>query len=832
MLSPKLKQQVSNLWDMFWSAGMTNPLTSIEQITYLIFLKRLEALDAQRLKEGKSSLYGPRLHCELDHHPQDKVGVKRMALSGVDQQQYNGCEGHGTCSWTYLSGLSTITDSQTQRTITPYDHMNSYVFPWLRVLHNTLRDMNHSAGNSAILGAPMEDAFFQFPKDKIQLFQDAVEAVDRLFAGVSHASGEDLMGDIFEFLLSEIHTSGKNGQFRTPRHIIRFLLELVQPELGHLLIDPTAGTAGFLINDLQYLKRQYTSEEQYVLEWDGTPHRTILDKLVKPEEQEHWNRCMQGEFFVGYDNDRTMVRIGWMNMILHGIENPHVMLRDTLGRSLTREESGRYNRVVANPPYTGTIDKADLYLDFERFPKNPRKANEAITYKTELLFTWLILDLLVPGGKAAVIVPEGVLFGSTGAHKELRRQLLFDHFLEGVISLPAGVFQPYTGVKTSVLIFQKGAGKTARGRPPRTEHVWFYEVASDGYDLGAKRDPDYTHNDLWDALYKWPEKVVDSSAYFQPEVFDARWRALDSKLRELFPKETRGLHDADLGIHELFGFSTPDPKVIEQQIIEQQLPRIKQLYRQRLDAIEAQITTRPNSPKSVRDLFERDLHGLDQLFRAAIDKMLENKKQYKTNPTFGRDRLQPLLDASTKWYRQHIQERIDHITDNIGLFAPERTPVSTIDWQTEINSIVHEFAKLDGYDIKLRTIKVTKREDALPEPKSWLAPVRVLLQNDEWQSSDDSLQGSHDADGRIRPEYLADDRIYDDTEQNIIKKDLLDPNCIEANDYNLSAGRYKPFKPVTVEYDPPAKLIRELQDLEGQIMARLGSLLEMVEGRG
>lgn len=832
MLSPKLKQQVSNLWDMFWSAGMTNPLTSIEQITYLIFLKRLEALDVQRIREGKPSLYGPRLRCELDHHPQDKLAVEQVAFDGEDQ--YNGCLGHGTCRWSYLSTLSTITDSKTQRTITPYDHMNSYVFPWLRVLHNTLREMNHSAGNSAILGAPMEDAFFQFPKDKIQLFQDAVEAVDRLFAGVSHASGEDLMGDIFEFLLSEIQTSGKNGQFRTPRHIIRFLLELVQPELGHLVLDPTAGTAGFLINDLQYLRREYTTEEQYVLEWDGAPHRTILDKLTKREELEYWNKCMQGQFFVGYDNDRTMVRIGWMNMILHGIENPYVMLRDTLGRSLPRDESGRYNRVVANPPYTGTIDKPDLYLDFGRFPKNPRKTNEAITYKTELLFTWLILDLLVAGGKAALIVPEGVLFGSTGAHKELRRQLLFNNILEGVISLPAGVFQPYTGVKTSVLVFQKGAGETVKGRPPRTEQVWFYDVESDGYDSSAKRNPDYKSNDLWDALYKWPDKIANSTDYFQPDLFDARWRALDDKLRELFPEETRGIHDADLGIHELFGFSTPDPKMIEQQVIEQQRPRIAQLYMQRLDTIESQVAARQNNHKNVHALFEQDLGSLEQLFRLAMDKMLENKRQYKTNPTFAREHLQPLLDDFKTWFREHIQERIESIEElnNIGLFAQKRTSAPTIDWQTEVNAIVREFARLDGYPIKLRTIEVTKREEPLPESKSWLAPVRVLLQDDEWKNPDGSIQGSHDAQGTIRPEYLADDRLYEDRELNIIKKEFLDPNCVEANDYNLSAGRYKPFKPTAVKYDPPAQLIRELQDLEGQIMTRLGSLLEMVEGRG
>src|SRR5581483_11284734 len=326
MLSPKYKQQVSDLWDMFWSSGMTNPLTAIEQITYLIFLKLLEeVVEEERIEAGKPSLYGPRPHCELDHHPQDGVNPNQ---SQEAQPAASGCPGHNTCRWSYLRRLSTTTDTKTGRNITPYDHMNGYVFPWLRVLHDTLRSFNHNTNSSQMLSAPMEDAFFQFPKDKTALFQKAIDAVDNLF-DVSAVSASDLMGDIFEYLLSEIQTSGKNGQFRTPRHIIRFLIGLVKPRPGQKLIDPTAGTAGFLINDIQYLKQLCTSEENYVFEWGGTAHRLICDKV----SDEVWHEYMSGEYFVGYDNDRTMVRIGWMNMILHGIEDPHILLRDTLGKS-------------------------------------------------------------------------------------------------------------------------------------------------------------------------------------------------------------------------------------------------------------------------------------------------------------------------------------------------------------------------------------------------------------------------------------------------------------------------------------------------------------------
>ena len=830
MLSPKLRQQVSALWDMFWSGGMTNPLTSIEQITYLIFLKRLELLDAERREAGKPSLYGRRPDCDLEHHPDDKNEIdQQLPLHVLDPAPYNKCQGHGTCRWRYLRYLSTSGGSKSQRLITPYDHMNTYVFPWLRVLHKTLAAFNHNANGEHILDAPMDDAFFLFPKDKTAIFQNAIEMVDNLFKDLGHAGENDIMGDLFEFLLSEIETSGKNGQFRTLRHIIRFLIQLLQPEVGDFIADPTAGTAGFLINTIQYLKQEYTSEESLVLEWDGTPHRTYGERIL--ELKATWEDIIQGKYFVGYDNERTMVRIGWMNMILHGIDTPHIELRDSLGRSLHDTESGKYDRILANPPYTGTIDKKDLHRT--RFPSNPRKSTEAITNKSELLFTWLILDLLAPGGKAAVIVPEGVLFGSSNAHKELRRQLLFEHNLEGVISLPSGVFNPYTPVKTSVLIFQKGSEKTAKGKPPRTRQVWFYEVTHDGYDLGAKRNPDYSRNDLWDALYKWPERQEPSTEYYQPLLYDARWRLLDDTLLKIFPELRHGFTSGrEYGIDELFRFPDSDPKLAERQVSEQQRPLIERLYQQRLDASEAWLVAAANPVRNVRAAFEQDLSALDRLFREMMDAVLENKREWKANTTFGRDKLQPMLTEISKAARDTLPERVEQLGDNIGIFAQDALQIPNIDWPAVVGAIVREFAKLDGYAIKLRTLEVFKQEEPLPESKSWTASVRVLLRNDDWHSPDDTLQGSHNEQGEVRLEYLQDPTIYENEQDNIIKKELLDPTCIEANDYNLSAGRYKPFNPVTVESEPPNKLIRELQGMEEQILHRLGKLLEMVEGRG
>jgi type I restriction enzyme M protein len=853
MLTPKLKQDVQRLWDMFWSGGMTNPLTAIEQITYLIFLKRLsEKVDVERKDQGRPSLFGPRPNCELEHHPADSVGFDDRPPLDVDTPRFESCRGHATCKWSYIRDLSNFTSAETQQTISPYEHMNRYVFPWLRVLHTTLLNTNHTtASDSSVLNAPMEDAFFQFPKEKTAMFRRAVQQVDNLFKNVSQHDENDLMGDIFEFLLSEIQTSGKNGQFRTPRHLIRFMNELIQPELGMKILDPTAGTGGFLIDGLQYLRKQWTSKEISLFEWDGTPHRLVRDLVVTEEDEDIWRKGLDGSNFVGYDNDRTMVRIGWMNMILHGIENPAFRLRDTLSKSLPIEgESNSYDRILANPPYTGTIDKNDLNDNSSRFPRNPKKISEPITNKTELLFTWLILDLLQAGGLAAIIVPEGVLFGSTGGHKELRRELLFQHELQGVISLPAGVFNPYTGVKTSILVFKKGGGieegMDIKGQPPRTEKVWFYEVASDGYSLGAKRDPDYTRNDLWDALAKWSERATDSLAYYQPVIFKARWRRIDEQMLKIFPELRHGWEPGtEWGIHELFSNQlfteegpyglepTADPDLITERIKEVQQPRLHRLFQLRLEATEAQLRTKVNNGRGKRNPFEQGLRDLEQLFNRKMDEMLENNREYKNNPIYARDALKSCISKALASAQEQMEEHEKRVANanNIGIFAQEeKAPDETVEvnWEQQAEYIVREFARIDGNDIVLRTKDVSSVDaEPLAESKSWSAPVRILAENPDWH---DGL-GSHDEQGKVRPEYLADPTIYENQLNNIIKKDFLDPNCIEANDCNLSAGRYKPFKPLAVQYDPPAKLIRELQELEEQIQLRLGDLLDKVEGR-
>ncbi len=841
MLSPQLRQQVNDLWTRLWSAGMTNPLTAIEQITYLIFLKRLETLDAERVRDGKSSIYAPRLvSCNIPHHPDEEP-----AMSGS-------CRGHETCRWSYIVQYAPVSDPEDpagERMLTLHGHISRYVFPWLRELDTLFAEKGNGATGStaARVAAPMDDAFFQFPPDKLSILQHAIEKIDELFAAVgTRSANDDLMGDIFEYLLSEIKTSGKNGQFRTPRHIIRFMLELLDPQPGKRMIDPSAGTGGFLTNAIQHLFKKATDPETLLLEWDGTPHRAAGEQLDRQQ-------YLDSAYFTGYDNDRTMVRIGWMNMVLRGIDRPRFGLCDTLGESLPVDERGRYAYAFANPPFTGTVDKDDIH---QNFPRNPRNMGEPITNKSELLFIWLILDLLAHEGRAAVIVPEGVLFGSTIAHKTLRRELLFKHCLEAVISLPAGVFQPYTGVKTSILVFQK-VGQTKPLKQPQTDNVWFYEVAADGYTLDARRNDKREPNDLWDALAKWPERIAESTKYYQPTFAKVRWRRVDNETVQVFP--TLAAEENKVwGNHELFFDVPADPDKATSQIVHTQTPRIQQLYQRYVALSEAealQIASSTRNQKKVEDVLKKTARSLDSIFTHVMGDMLEGdsklnrfawkaldplvKEASTTAVTVIRDRvLQAVSGDATDTKNAHGNgndparptsgaEATDNSTSNGKRNRHDDTP----DWQHEVEAIVREFAKLDGYDVMLRSLEVAEQTERLEETKSWSVPVRRFVQRDDWQSTDGTLKGSHDAEGNLRVEYLQDPHIYADKEREHGKPDYLDPDCLEANDYNLSAGRYKPFHLKPEQYDPPLKILEQLEEMESQIQERLRSLAEKIAGK-
>ncbi len=839
MLSPKLRNQVFQLWTLFWSSGMTNPLVSIEQITYLLFLKQLETLDRERQERGLRSIYAPRKSCDLEHHKDDGKGG--AASLPPDANSDDHCVGHNTCRWSYI------------RQNPDYEHISRFVFPWLREIDKILIETGNTKRSYESIGGQMDDAYFQFPREKGAALKEAVSRIDSLFQAENlPGANADLMGDIFEYLLSEIQTSGKNGQFRTPRHIIRMMIELLNPDIGKRIVDPAAGTGGFLINSILHLRKRHTAPENVILEWDGTPHRIDGAELTTKDDEKYFSR----HYFTGYDNDRTMVRIGWMNMILHGIEDPHIVRRDSLGKSLPDSESNAYHFVLANPPFTGTVDKSDLHET--RFPRNPRKTSEPITNKSELLFVWLMLDLLRIGGRTAVIVPEGVLFGSTYAHRELRRQLLFENNLEAVISLPGGVFQPYTGVKTSIVVFQK-YDEMPSGVEPRTKSVWFYEIEADGYTLDAKRRERPEPNDIWDMLAKWPERIVDSTDYYQPQFYDVRWRQIDEDYLRIFPDLVRE-KDQILGIDERFPGLPADPQAATKVIVDTQTPKIEDLYKSYIEAgfADAKAAYEGKSRQkqsAARKVFEQRLRALNGFFNNARKQFLETDDY---SDQFAEKALRPILDA----IRDKTSQLIDALVEEIALQVTpqdeeeqlvdgsveegendenklEDVPSVDVTWQEQVNAIVREFAKLDGYDVKLRTQDVFVEHDALDASKSWTAQVRAYARDDKWvltnEDGETILEGSHDEQGNVRPEYLE----YLRTELNIYEPDgmvkkkfrhLLDPDCIEANDLNLSAGRYKPFILEAVDYDPPAQIIGELQEIEGQIQRGLEELLAMMEG--
>lgn len=413
MLEAKLKSSINKLWDKFWSGGIANPLVAIEQISYLIFMKRLEDLDNKHIERASV------------------IGDKYESIF----------KGHEDCRWSKWKHYNA------EKMLT---HVRDKVFPFIKKIRR---------GEDTFFAENMKDAVFMIPK--ASLLQEAVAIIDDV--NIS-AQNQDTQGDIYEFLLSELKTSGKNGQFRTPRHIIKMMVKLIDPQLGQTVCDPASGTGGFLINAYEHILLTNTSSDLIKFDEQGEPHNLIGDKIVDTKDKKYWEFLKRKSFF-GNDFDTTMVRIGLMNMILHGIEHPNIRYSDSLSKSYPLDK--KYDIILTNPPFTGSIDKSDINDTFK-----------IKTTKTELLFLELFYHMLNMGGKAAVIVPQGVLFGSSNAHRNIRKLLLENCQLESVIAMPSGVFQPYSGVATAVLVFTKGGN---------TDKVWFYEMKADGFSLDQKR---------------------------------------------------------------------------------------------------------------------------------------------------------------------------------------------------------------------------------------------------------------------------------------------------------------------------------------------------------
>jgi type I restriction enzyme M protein len=443
MIVGEMRNQIDSIWNDFWSGGLSNPLSVMEQITYLLFIKRLDELHT--VEERKANTL--KIPMERRIFPEGRDG------RGDEETRKLGGRLYDDLRW---SRFKTFAPKEM------FSVVDEHVFPFLR---EKLADGSLAKHMKEARNAIPSPALLAKVVDKL----DKVPMADR-----------DTKGDVYEYMLGKIASAGQNGQFRTPRHIIKLMVELTQPTPRDVICDPAAGTCGFLVAAGEYLREHHP------------------EIFRDPALRRHFHEAA----FHGFDFDPTMLRIGSMNMILHGIDNPVIEARDSLAEEIAGEKE-RYSLVLANPPFAGSLDYEATAKDLQQIVK---------TKKTELLF----LRLLRVGGRAAVIVPDGVLFGSSTAHKALRKLLVEEHKLDAVISLPSGAFRPYAGVSTAILLFTKtGVGGT--------DHVWFYDVKADGYSLDDKRnallpeeklgptasglgEEEHEKNNLPDVLKRWADR--------------------------------------------------------------------------------------------------------------------------------------------------------------------------------------------------------------------------------------------------------------------------------------------------------------------------------------
>lgn len=468
MLEATLKSLINKLWDRFWSGGIANPLNAIEQMTYLLFMKHLEVFDNQKVQDKANGLI---------------ASYNSVFDGNIKLPAFNEPIEKNTLRW---SKIADIPEDEI------LSHMQLKVFPFIREL----------GGENSFFTKHMVNAVFLIPKPS--LMRDAYKTINDIFDEINREAREeantenkkeysrailnDIQGDVYEHLLEELKTAGKNGQFRTRTHIVQLVIELVFADItdkneflseDFRIADPACGSATFLLGAFKYILTQFTSPEFIHPTDDKFMIGTTGDLL--PEAS--YEKLTKDTFF-GYDMDPTMVRIGLMNLLMHGITQPQIDYNDTLSKNYN--ENARYKAVFANPPFTGSIDKDD---------KNESLKIE--TNKTELLFIERIHQMLINGGTAGIIIPQGVLFGSGKAFVETRKLMIEQAELKAVITMPSGVFKPYAGVATAILIFTKGG---------TTENVWFYEMKSDGYTLDDKRQPDIEKSDLQDIIQRFKNR--------------------------------------------------------------------------------------------------------------------------------------------------------------------------------------------------------------------------------------------------------------------------------------------------------------------------------------
>ena len=424
MITGEIKNRIDKIWDTFWTGGITNSLTVLEQMTYLFFMKMLD--DAQLKKEANAMTLGVA-------KIKDPVFKEGNWLNPDTQKEIP----YEKLRWHFFKN---------EESARMFDIVRNDAFSFIK---------NMNTGAESAYSRFMKDAVFllQSPKTLQQLVDD-IDSIDM--------NNRDTMGDVYEYILGKMAASGNNGQFRTPRHIIRMIVELMRPSLKDVMCDPAMGSAGFVVETAKYIKEVYGSD------------------LMKKENAEHYRNGM----FSGFDTDTTMLRIGAMNLMLHGVDNPNVKWQNSLSADNT--ESGSYSLILANPPFAGSVDKTDIASSLTAVTN---------TTKTELLFLSLFVRMLQLGGRCASIVPDGVLFGGSTAHKAIRQEIVDHQRLQAVISMPSGVFQPYSGVSTAILVFTK----TDNGG---TDHVWFYDMTADGFSLDQKRT-EVKENDIPDVVARF-----------------------------------------------------------------------------------------------------------------------------------------------------------------------------------------------------------------------------------------------------------------------------------------------------------------------------------------
>ena len=467
MLDAELKSKINQLWDRFWSNGISNPLQAIEQMSYLIFMKRLEDEDVKREQNAK---------------------LKNKKFESLFKN-------HEDCKW------SKWINKPAEEIL---NHVRNKVFPFLQSID----------GENSLYSKYMEDAVFTIPTPSLLI--ESIKIINDLHI---KEQNRDTKGDLYEYLLSELKTAGKNGQFRTPRHIIKMMVQLVDPEYGDNICDPACGTAGFLTLAYEHILKQKTSKDLIKVDSEGNEYNLLADKLNDTQLK------MLKESIHGMDFDQTMVRISLMNLVMHGIENPDINQINSLSKLY--EQRPMYDIILANPPFKGSINESELNDDFRTKTK-----------KTELLFVELMYNILNGNGRCAVIVPEGVLFGNSKAHKDIRKLILEKCRLDAVISMPSGIFKPYAGVSTAVLVFTKGEP---------TKEVWFYQMKSDGFTLDDKRTKIDGKGDIPDIINKFKNRLKEKPKdrkgkyFFVPieEIKENKYDLSISKYKETEYKEIK-----------------------------------------------------------------------------------------------------------------------------------------------------------------------------------------------------------------------------------------------------------------------------------------------------